>query len=322
MDTYKQDNNNGHKEVAAILIPFSPYPDPRWARDFPTTHATRVKIYPDSGVTICLSRLKHLQHMGILERNLVPSQKKVHTVGGFLLVCQGWLPVTFKIGDRSMKQAQYICSEVQVIYFSKAACIDVGILPPCFPKPMTSLPSATCNAIHHKIDPPINKTKFNNPKTQPYLPTSENIQKLKEWLLDQFATTVFNNSGKFPAMSSTPTHIHLKEDATPKAKHNPIPVPYHNKEEVKKNLLDHVKRGIIAHVPIDAVPMVITAKKNGKPRRTVDYQHLNSQCKWETHHTSSLSQLTIQVLPNKKKNSPKCRGWLPFNPSRWGITTL
>ena len=33
--------------------------------------------------------------------------------------------------------------------------------------------------------------------------------------------------------------------------------------------------------------MLITAKKNGKPRRTIDYQHLNSQCKWETHHTGS-----------------------------------
>ena len=47
--------------------------------------------------------------------------------------------------------------------------------------------------------------------------------------------------------------------------------------------------------------MVITAKKNGKPRRTVDYQHLNSQCKQETHHTSSPFQLSLQVPPNTKK---------------------
>ena len=47
--------------------------------------------------------------------------------------------------------------------------------------------------------------------------------------------------------------------------------------------------------------MVITAKKNGKPRWTVDYQHLNSQCKCETHHTSSPFQLALQVPPNTKK---------------------
>ena len=47
--------------------------------------------------------------------------------------------------------------------------------------------------------------------------------------------------------------------------------------------------------------MVITAKKNGKPRKTIDYQHLNSQCKWETHHMGSLFQLALQVPPNQKK---------------------
>ena len=126
------------------------------------------------------------------------------------------------------------------------------------------------------IDPPANKTKFNNPKTPLYLPTSENIQKLKEWLLDQFAATVFDNSGKFPAMSSSPAHIHLKEVATPKAKHNLIPVSYHYKEEVKKAFWDDLKRGLIAHIPIGTSTdwcstMVITAKKNGKPRRMEDY---------------------------------------------------
>ena len=68
--------------------------------------------------------------------------------------------------------------------------------------------------------------------------------------MDRFATTVFNNSGKFPAISSPAAHIHLKEGATPKAKHNPILVPYHYKEEVEKVLWDDVKRGIIAPVPI------------------------------------------------------------------------
>ena len=147
---------------------------------------------------------------------------------------------------------------------------------------------------------------FNNPKTPPYLPTSDTIQKLKEWVLDQFATTVFNNSVKFPAMSSPPAHIHLKESATPKAKHNPIPVPYYYKEKVKKALWDDVKKGIITPIPIgtptDCSNNYGTApKKNGKLRRTMDYQHLNSQYKRETPHTSSPFQLSMQVPPNTTK---------------------
>ena len=310
-DTYKLSNNNDREEVEATLIPFSPYPDPRQTRDIPAACPTKIKIYPDSGATICLGGLKHLRQMGLTEKNLIPSKKKVRTVGGFSLVCQGWLPVKFKIGIAHTKQALYICSKVQVLYFSKAACLDIGILPPCFPKPMTSPPSKICEAIRpdiqrHNIQNPAKTPKFDYPKTPPYPPNNSNIQKLKEWLLDNFATTVFNNSGKFPAMSGPPAHIHLKEGATPKAKHNPIPVPYHYKEEVKKALWDDVKRGIITPVPIGTPTdwcstMVITAKKNGKPRRTVDYQHLNSQCKRETHYTSSPFQLSMQVPPNTKK---------------------
>ena len=47
--------------------------------------------------------------------------------------------------------------------------------------------------------------------------------------------------------------------------------------------------------------MVITAKKDGTPRRTVDLQHLNSQCLRETHHCQSPFQLACQVPPNGKK---------------------
>ena len=96
----------------------------------------------------------------------------------------------------------------------------------------------------YKTDPPSNKPKFHYPKIPPYLLTSENIQNPKKWLLDQFATTVFNKSGKFLAMSSSPAHIQLKNGAIPKA----IPVPYHYREEVKKAPWYDVKRGIITPI--------------------------------------------------------------------------
>ena len=86
------------------------------------------------------------------QKNLVPSSKKVRTVGGFSLTCQDWLPVAFKVGGKTTKQALYICRNVQILYLSKDACIDVGILPPCFPRPMISPPSlidpVRCDAVH------------------------------------------------------------------------------------------------------------------------------------------------------------------------------
>ena len=203
---------------------------------------------------------------------------------------------------------------------------------------MTSPSSVTCDAIHpgtkpHKTDPPPNKPTFNYPKTPPYPLTSENIQNLKKWRLDQFATTVFNKSGKFLAMFGPPAHIHLKDGAILKAKHNPIPVPYHNREEVKKALWDDVKRGIITPIPIGTPTnwcstMVITAKKNGKPRRTVDYQHLNSQCNRKQNtrtfaHTPSskipraLSRLLLHNRPGLKERPALIQPSLHTWGGRW-----
>ena len=220
-NAYKPGNNSSHKEVEATLIPFSPCPDPRQARDIPSTHPTKLRIYPDSGATICLSGTKHLRHMGISEKNLVPSSKKVRTVGGFSFTCQGWLPVTFKVEEKTTKQALYICRNVQVLYFSKDACIDVCILPPCFPRPMISLPSLIdpIRCVHSESCLPEvdlsekqkTNTNTNYLRTPPFSPTSKNVHKLKKWLLERFANTVFNSSGKFPAMSGRLAHIHLKE---------------------------------------------------------------------------------------------------------------
>ena len=86
-----------------------------------------------------------------------------------------------------------------------------------------------------------------------------------------------------------PAHIHLKEGATPKAKHNPIPVPYHNKEEVKKAPWDNVKRGIIALIPI------------GTPtdwRRTYGYY---CKEKWATKENGGLP---TSIFPVQTENTP------------------
>ena len=210
-------------------------------------------------------------------------------------------------------------NKIQRLYFSKAACFDIGILPKDFPNPaattspqadmaMQYLPSAS---IHQELDTSSKHNKVKNqlpthPKKLPFPPTEQNIPRLKEWLLQHFANTSFRKNGEFPPMSGLAAHIHLKEGAVPKAEHNPIPVPFHFKEPVRQALWEDVKKGIITPVPVGmptdwCSTMVITAKKNGKPWRTIDYQHLNSQCKRETHHTGSPFQLALQVPPNQKK---------------------
>ena len=84
----------------------------------------------------------------------------------------------------------------------------------------------------------------------------------------------------------------IKPDATPVAHHNPVPVPLHWQEEVKAALDRNVRVGVIETVLVGqhvtwCHRMVICAKKNRKPRRTVEFQPLNAHATRETHHTQS-----------------------------------
>ena len=69
---------------------------------------------------------------------------------------------------------------------------------------------------------------------------------------------------------------------------------------------DCIERGIIAPVPLGTpvvwcAAMVLGRKKDGSPRITVDFQHLNSQSLRETHHTEPPFHLASRVPPNTKK---------------------
>ena len=110
------------------------------------------------------------------------------------------------------------------------------------------------------------------PETLPYPPTEANIPKLKEYLINKFKPLVFDKTTPFKAMNCPPAHIHLKSDAVPHARHTPIPIPLHWKNEVKEQLEKDARDGVIEPVQIGepviwCSPMIVTAKKDGRPRR-------------------------------------------------------
>ena len=306
--------------IVATVSSFSPQPDPRPPRNIPPETIHKIDVFPDSGATICLCGPQHLKLMKLCKKHLIPSKKIIRAVGGSTLVCMGWVPIKFVIGGKCTKQALYVCDRIQRVYLSKIACIDVGILSPDFPLPSypiigseAEVNSLNPNAIpftpipNHIPCPILPKETVlpSRPQTLPFPPLPENVPKLKQWLLDSFSDTAFRDDS-FPTMTGPPAHIHLQENAIPRARHTPIPIPYHFKEAVEKSLWNDVARGIIAPVPVGTptdwcATMVITPKKDGRPRRTVDYQYLNSQCKRETHHTSSPLQLAIQIPARTKK---------------------
>ena len=296
----EEDKENGNFSTVYKINPIQEIPAiiTTYPNNSKKTNTTETLIFPDSGAGICLAGPKHAKDLGLKPSDLTPSTKRVVAVGGTTMTCKGSIKVNFKIDNNSTDQTLFICDKVDRIYLSRDGCHQLNILPPSFPYPMTK---DELNAIKEEAKP---KEKDPNRKL-PCPPTEENIEKLKEYLINSFPT-VFEKSTPFQEMKCKPVHIHLKENAKPYATHVPIPVPLHWKQEVKANLDQDVKLGIIEKVPtgepvVWCSPMVVTRKHDGRPRRTVDLQKLNSQCLRETHHCESPFKLASQVPANMRK---------------------
>ena len=107
-------------------------------------------------------------------------------------------------------------------------------------------------------------------------------------------------------MSGKPHKFHLKENAIPFAAHAPVPIPHHWKDEVKRQLEKDIEMGIIRKAPIGeptewCMRMVTVSKKDGTPRRTIDFQPINKYCERETHHTPRPFDVVSNIPPKSYK---------------------
>ena len=131
-------------------------------------------------------------------------------------------------------------------------------------------------------------------------------------------------------MDTLPMRLMVNPDATPIAHHSPIPVPLHWQDEVKAGLDRDVELGVLKPVPVGEPVtwchrMVICAKINGKPRRTVDFQALNIHATRETHHTPSPFHQARSVPCKTKKTVLDCwNGYhsVPLHPDDRHLTTF
>ena len=115
-----------------------------------------------------------------------------------------------------------------------------------------------------------------------------------------------------PETQGPPMKINTKPDAVPHLVHRPAAVPLHWREKVAKDIEADVRRGILERVP-PGVPdtwctrMVITRKKNGEPRRTVDLAKLTKAGIRETHHTRSPFKIVCSVPKDTLKSTLDCQ---------------
>ena len=84
-------------------------------------------------------------------------------------------------------------------------------------------------------------------------------------------------------------------------KYKPIPVPFHFKQSAKRDIDRDVRMGVLQKKPQGEATTycsqtVFTAKSNGEPRRTIDFQDLNEATFREHNHTPSPFNL-VSTIP-------------------------
>ena len=308
-----------------INITASISPSDYSALGFPTTvtpKSTTLSVMADTGCQSCLAGIKAINRLGVTSKDLIPVTMRMHAannaginiLGAVILRLSGESPSGQRLETR---QLVYVTDSSDRVFLSREACTDLGMLPRQFPtigevpEMKDSSSSVTHSTQQHQQESPgtplSNDTGLtapcNCPKRQlpppkpdhiPFAPTEENREKLQEWLLNYYRSSTFNmcEHQPLPMMEGPPMHLMIDPEATPVAHHKPLPVPLHWRDDIKAGLDQDVRLGVIEPVPIGEPVtwchcMVVCPKKNGKPRRTVDFQALNLHATRETHHTQS-----------------------------------
>lgn len=282
-----------------------------------------VSATADTGCQSCLAGVTLLPKLGLQACHLIPTKMRMTAANSNGIKILGALPLRISgispTGDHCIThQIVYFTDSTDRCFLSKQACMALGIIPATFPTLGAAGSSSdivgstasdtTSFTSHPSCECPRRQTPPPRPTSLPFPATEENRERLEKWLLDYYSSSTFNVCAHqpLPMMSGRPMHLMIDPDATPVARHTPIPVPIHWQEQVKAGLDQDVRLGVIEPVPVGTPvtwchQMVVCAKKSGKPRRTVDLQALNRYATRETHHTQSPFHQARAVPPNTRK---------------------
>ena len=139
----------------------------------------------------------------------------------------------------------------------------------------------------------------------PFEAKTENIPRMKQWLLARNAASTFNKCPHQKLLlmkDDPPMEAYIDPNAVPKVVHTPVTTPLHWREQVKEQLDRDVQLGVIEKVepntPVTWCHRAFwTRKANGEPRHVVDLQALNKYCVRDTHYVVPPFQQARMVPP-------------------------
>ena len=185
---------------------------------------------------------------------------------------------------------------------------------------------ADCGCLKRTPPPPP-------PTKPPFTITPHNTDRIRDWLLDYYAASAFNNCSHqtLPLMSGLPPlRILTKPGAIPHVVNKPSVIPSHWLDQVKADLDQDVALGVLEKVPHNTPTtwcsrMHVVSKKNGKPRRVVDLRKLNEATLRQTHFTEPPFAQAMAIPPNTWRFSTDAwNGYhsVPIDPQDSHLTTF
>ena len=264
-------------------------------------HTAKLTAMADTGCQSCLAGMKVIRLLGLGERDLLPVTVRMHAANNNGITILGAVVLRFSGKSHSgqileTRQIVYVTSDTDKLFLSREACTALGMITENFPSvgEMNKGDQAARITQHAPCDCPPPGKPPPKPTELPFPATEDNRESLQQWLLKYYKSSTFNTCEHqlLPLMDSVPMRLMVDPKAEPVAHHTPVPVPLHWQDQVKAGLDQDVAQGVIEPVPAGEPVtwchrMVVCAKKNGKARRTVDFQALNVHAARETHHTQS-----------------------------------
>ena len=273
---------------------------------------------PDTGAQMTVAGISLLHGLGLRKSDLFKVKTGVSAANNGRLNVLGGLFLTFTIQGETTSQLVYVTEEATCVFLSRAACRDLSIIHPDFPEIGGRIAPAVsgCTATEHEDDngEPCACPRRITAPPPPELPfqvedTEECRVKLEKFILEYYKSSAFNQCERqpLPLMDGhPPLELHVEEGATPFSVHKARPVPLHWQKQVKEGLDRDCNLKVLEEVPMGdpeewCAGMHIAAKKNGDPRRTIDFQRLNKACKRQTHAVEAPFHQASAVPANTRR---------------------
>ena len=297
---------------------------------------TSMLALADTGCQACCMGPSQLHALGLQKVDLLAPQLSLKTANTSGIDIQGAVFIQISGHDKfgnswKTEQLCYVATGIEQLLLSRDACEKLGMIPTTFPKiggyfhgddaTMATikqmedtthlegdmeLKPTPCNP---KPDGSCNCPRRETANTKPKFDKNLNGVQLKNLIVNHYAASAFNRCTRqrLPRMEGEPLPIITDPTAKPYAVHNPVPIPLHWEDQVKKDLERDCALGVIEPVPINTpvkwcARMVVVPKHSGEPRRTVDLQALNKASVRQTHHTRTPFALASDVPAKTKKS--------------------